>query len=243
MPMNNDRPSFLIYKDSFEVLQELSDEDLGKVFRMIFEYTIHGIIPDKKDKNYIAFSFLKLNLDRDNKKYLDIIERNKINGSKGGRPKKPKKPSGLNGNPSKPKKADIDIDTDIVIERDIDIDIKTKHSFCKSPYFEFSKFEEAFLQTKCYSRYPNLSIEAIHEELMLASDSNSKYKYNNWLSVAQNWVNRNPAKYQNTIKKSIEQDPISPLMNKGDKIRAENDARLEAQLKLLAHEDPYSKYH
>ena len=153
--MEKQRPSFLIYKDSFEVLQELSDEDLGKVFRMIFEYTIDAVLPDKKDKNYIAFSFIKLHLDRDNKKYSDIVERNKSNGIKGGRPQKPKKPSGLNGNPknpSEPKKPDIDID--IEIESDIESVKKIKslnnitqykNLIEKKQYFKNEKLKETFL--------------------------------------------------------------------------------------------------
>ena len=58
---------------------------------------------------------LKNQFIRDNEKYLTVVERNKENGKKGGRPKKetvtknpnkPKKPNGLNGLPDKPKKAD-----------------------------------------------------------------------------------------------------------------------------------------
>ena len=54
----------------------------------------------------VAFSPFKNQFIRDEKKYESIVERNRINGLKGGRPSKPKEPTGLSGNPSDPKKAD-----------------------------------------------------------------------------------------------------------------------------------------
>ena len=65
----------------------------------------------------ILFEPIRLQLQRDQAKYEIICERNRVNGAKGGRPKKqdeePNKPSGLSGNPEEPKKPDIDIDNDI----------------------------------------------------------------------------------------------------------------------------------
>lgn len=62
----------------------------------------------------LAFTPIKQQLKRDLKKYETIIERNKVNGSKGGRPKKEEtqKTQWVNsvnlGNPKEPKKADND---------------------------------------------------------------------------------------------------------------------------------------
>lgn len=237
MPMNS-RDTCIFYRSIFEAIEMLeNDKEKATIYNAIFNYSLNFIEPDLSGTCAMIWKLILPVLEKGNTNY--------INGSKPKKKANQKRTRSETQANNKRTVSEVEAYKDKDKDKDIDkdIDIKTKHSFCKSPYFEFSKFEEAFLQTKCYKRYPNLSIEAIHEELMLASDSNSKYKYNNWISVAQSWVNRNPAKYQNSIKKSIEQDPISPLMNKGDKIRAENDARLEAQLKLLAHEDPYSKYH
>jgi len=119
--------------------------------------------------------------------------------------------------------------------------VKKAHTFSESVYHEnLELFTEDFTKTKTYLDNSNIDIEKLFDTLSLADD---KYKYTDWLKTAQAWFRRKPSEFKFSIKSKIEQDPISPLMNKGDKIRAENDARLEAQLKLTAHEDPYSKYH
>lgn len=122
--MPNDRKSFVLYKDSLEILDDLTDEQAGKLFKAIRSYqTGEEIELDPITK--IAFTPFRTHFVRDDEKYQKIVERNKNNGSKGGRPKnpeEPKKPSGLNGNPNEPKKAD----SDIVIG--IDSDIATKEN-------------------------------------------------------------------------------------------------------------------
>ena len=44
--MDVDRQSFIIYKNFYEPIKHLDDEDLGKLFRAIFEYNL-------SDKNII----------------------------------------------------------------------------------------------------------------------------------------------------------------------------------------------
>ena len=100
------REGFIIYKSFYEPLKILSNEQLGKLFRAIFEYQVNGIEEVEPDIK-MAFEFFKNQFRLDNEKYEKIVERNKINGSKGGRPKtqeNSKNPVGL----EKPKKADKD---------------------------------------------------------------------------------------------------------------------------------------
>ena len=110
-----DKQSFLIYKSFFEPIKHLSDEQLGQIFRAIFEYQIQDKQPTLDANLNMAFMFFKNQFVLDNVKYEKIVERNKVNGSKGGRPKKPKKPNGLLKNPKnpvEPKKPDNDKDKD-----------------------------------------------------------------------------------------------------------------------------------
>ena len=108
------RKSFLIYIDSLPVLDDLTDEQAGKLFKAISSYH-KGEDLELDSLTKIAFSPFKSQFIRDDEKYQKIVERNKNNGLKGGRPKtedNPEKPSGLNGNPVNPKKADSDSDSD-----------------------------------------------------------------------------------------------------------------------------------
>lgn len=115
--MSKDKKSFLIFKDSLPVLDELSNEQAGLLFKAIKSYqNDEDIELDSLTK--IIFSPFKAQFDRDNEKYQKIVERNKNNGLKGGRPKteanqkNPDKPSGLSKNPKNPSKADSDSDSD-----------------------------------------------------------------------------------------------------------------------------------
>jgi hypothetical protein len=105
------KESFVIYKAFYEPISELSDEDLGQLFRCIFLYQIKEIEPANTSRIYMAFQFFKNQFRLDNEKYLVVVNRNKNNGLKGGRPKtqdNPKNPVGY----LKPKKADNDNNND-----------------------------------------------------------------------------------------------------------------------------------
>ena len=112
------KDGFVIYKSFYAPIQSLSDESLGKLFRAIFEYQIHGVCVELPIELTMAFNFFKTKFESDNIKYEAVVERNKINGRKGGRPLKedadneteenPKNPVGF----EEPKKADKDMDKD-----------------------------------------------------------------------------------------------------------------------------------
>ena len=121
--------SFIIYHSYMDIFEDLTDEQLGKLFRAFFNYELHRIEPDFIGEMKIAFKFIKKDLDVNLEKYEKTCEKNRLNGLKGGRPRNPSgfqenpnNPSGYLNNPNKPKKADEDEvdDEDEEYERDID---------------------------------------------------------------------------------------------------------------------------
>ena len=101
------KSSFIVHLDSLDVIDDLSDEQCGELLRAMRAYhSDDEFTPSAIVK--VAFSQFKNQFSRDQKKYKSIVERNRINGSKGGRPPLPNKPTGLSGNPDEPKKADSD---------------------------------------------------------------------------------------------------------------------------------------
>jgi hypothetical protein len=99
-----------------DILDDLTDEQAGMLFKAIKAHQ-KGEDLELSPIVKIAFSPFKNQFARDDEKYQKIVERNKNNGLKGGRPKNqdnPEKPSGLIGNPDNPRKADNknDIDSD-----------------------------------------------------------------------------------------------------------------------------------
>ena len=114
------KQSFILHLDSLEVLDKLSDSECAELFKAIRDYN-KGLELNLSSLVDIVFTQFKNQFDRDLDKYKSICERNKVNGSKGGRPKNPKNPVGFSKtqrNPKKPKKAvsdsDNDKDSDIV---------------------------------------------------------------------------------------------------------------------------------
>lgn len=86
------KEGFLLYKGFWEPIKGLPNEKLGMLFRAIFEYQISGVEPGPENEIFMAFLFFKNQFKVDEKKYQTIIERNRNNGKKGGRPPKKKDP-------------------------------------------------------------------------------------------------------------------------------------------------------
>lgn len=150
------KESFIIYKGFYEPIKSLTDEQLGQLFRCIFNYHIEGIEPTINDSIYMAFQFFKNQFRLDEGKYQKVVERNKNNGSKGGRPKLNQEPNETQKTHSvilKPKKAykDNDKDNDInnihPIQKYIKEDLKNvsklpvqlKYEDCERLLTEFNK--------------------------------------------------------------------------------------------------------
>lgn len=123
--------SFVIYHNYLENLEDLTDEQFGKLFRALFHYEIKREEPGFTGSLKIAFNFIKQDLDANLEKYENICERNRLNGLKGGRPRNPsgfqenpRNPSGFQENPKQPKKADNDNEYDN--ENDIYMQVSKK---------------------------------------------------------------------------------------------------------------------
>ena len=115
--------SFVIYHNYRDTLEDLTDEQVGKLFRAIFDYEI-----DKKEPNFdgelkIAFRFIKKDLDLNNDKYESICERNRKNGQKGGAPKGNQN---AKKQPKQPKQPDNDNEYDNDNDYDYDNILESK---------------------------------------------------------------------------------------------------------------------
>ena len=79
--------SFLMYHEYREILEDLTNEELGMLFRAILDYEIDGVEPNFTGMLKMAFKVIKGNLDRDSQKYDKRCETSSENGKLGGRPK------------------------------------------------------------------------------------------------------------------------------------------------------------
>lgn len=189
--MAKDKKSFILYTDLIHTVNKLPDEKAGELFKHILSY-VNDENPTTEDiLLQVTFEPIRQQLKRDLQRYLNICDRNKLNGQKGGRPKKPKKPSGLSGNPEKPKKPDNDNDND----NDIN----------KGPAFKEFKI---YAQEKC-KEYNYIYSET---DLKMKFDA---WNNNNWINgngkKIKNWKSTliNSMKY--IFKPSIESVDLSEV--------------------------------
>ena len=196
-----DKTNFILYKDSKEIINILSDEQAGKLFKAIFQYVEDRTELDTKDGMLkIAFTQIKITLERDLIKYKSTVKRNIENGKKGGRPKnkatktQPVKnnPNGLNENPKEPKKADSDngsvIDNDIVIDNVKEINKKSDLEIAINDFVKFRKTIKKPMNEKALTLFNNKLNQ-------LANDDETKIKIieqsilNGWAGIFE--LNRN----------------------------------------------------
>lgn len=78
------KQSFILYADIREPLSDLTDEQIGKLFRAILDYVADGKEPRFKGAMAMAFSFVRSALDRDAIKYQRKVERRRAAGRVGG---------------------------------------------------------------------------------------------------------------------------------------------------------------
>ncbi len=141
--MSKERKSFLLHFDSLGILDQLTNDQCGKLFIACRDYNLGKELNLDETLALVFFPF-KAQFQRDKEKYSIVVNRNKTNGSKGGRPAnpvKPKKPSGLIDNPSKPKKADSGNVNGSVSGNESDNDSKSdnKDIVTGVPKFNFKK--------------------------------------------------------------------------------------------------------
>ena len=81
-----EKDGFVIYKSFYKPISRLSDNQLGRLLRALFEYNIKGDITVDDDIE-MAFEFFRNQFEIDKAKYLKVIEKNRENGRRGGQQK------------------------------------------------------------------------------------------------------------------------------------------------------------
>ena len=77
-----------LYVGYLETLAPYTDEERGRLMMAMLNYAVYGQIPEFTGNERYIWPSLKGQIDRDKKNYADRCERNRINGAKGGRPRK-----------------------------------------------------------------------------------------------------------------------------------------------------------
>ena len=79
--------SFVLYTDYRRQFDLLTDAELGQLIRAVMDYVETGQPPDLPAGPQMAFAFISAQIDRDMKKYQEVIEKRRAAGSAGGKQK------------------------------------------------------------------------------------------------------------------------------------------------------------
>ena len=110
--MAEGKKSFILYCDQRGIFDKLPDEYAGRLIKHIFAY-VNDEEPETDDLVItMAFEGIKTALKRDLQKYHNYIEKQRVNGKSGGRPRKANETQKTQAFFEKPKKADSDSDSD-----------------------------------------------------------------------------------------------------------------------------------
>jgi hypothetical protein len=121
--MAEGKNKIIVYKDWLNNFEDLTDEELGKLMRHFFEY-VNDLNPVLEDRILnIAWRPIEATLKRDLKAWESFVDKQKGNGSKGGRPPKAETQTTqiTQAFIEEPKKPVSDSDSDSVNERESDI--------------------------------------------------------------------------------------------------------------------------
>ena len=86
-----EKRTFLMYSEWQPLLEGMSDEQAGQLFKKIYAYQTGNEYEIQDALILGVFNMIKAKFDADRKLYVEKCERNKLNGAKGGRPKKQEK--------------------------------------------------------------------------------------------------------------------------------------------------------
>lgn len=115
--MAEGKKRIMFYADWMEQFTDLTDEEAGKLIKHIMQY-LNDLNPEAPDRlTTLLFKPFEKQFKRDLVKYEDFIDKQRENGSKGGRPNKTQKTQAFI---SKPKKADKDKVKDKVKDKEIE---------------------------------------------------------------------------------------------------------------------------
>lgn len=95
--MAGKRDTVIFYQNQIRICKKhLTADQFGRLMSALFALD-DGEDPEVDEDIALAFDFMSLQQKLDKEKYDKIVERNRKNGAKGGRPKKDKNPNNPNG--------------------------------------------------------------------------------------------------------------------------------------------------
>ena len=151
------KQTFILHVDKLDIINDFTYEERGRLFTAIYEYQKNGTIPSKdflKESYYLFKGSFVPQFEADKKKYAEMIERNRINGTKNKKNTNTSVstqslPVGTNGSQSMPVEASGSLTDTVTVTETVTENDFNKKIHSSSFYVEQKKEEEDFIKNDC----------------------------------------------------------------------------------------------
>ena len=203
--MTEKKMSFVLPTDLLDDLEDFSDEEVGKIFRAILIYTNETEEPEFDDRAMkVVFRHIKKYIDIANENYDKKVQANRVNGAKGGRPKKdaeenPKKPTVIEKTErfsEKPNKSHTETESESDIESVSEFECETETDIESVSEFECEIKPDGAAHTHTKSYGENKNVILSDEEYERLTERMGGSKRSEYIEKLSDYMASTGKKYQ-----------------------------------------------
>jgi hypothetical protein len=199
MTNQNQRKSFIIHKDSLDILDQLNDEQAGKLFKAIFQYQKTGEIESLDQFTKIILTPFISQFKRDEDKWLNVVERNRANIAKRWNTKNT---TGKTGIPKDTKNTDSDSKSVSDSVSDSKSDIKEISSLRSDTKKNFIKPTLQEIQAYCQERKNSVNPQKWLNHYESNGWKVGKNPMKDWKAAVRTWENSDYSKQEQKLTQS-----------------------------------------
>ena len=177
------KESFVLYSEQRELIDILSDEEAGKLFKNIFKY-VNGEIPQLNGAVQMAFISIRQQLDRNAAKYEAKKEKLRQNGLKGGRPKKNSTQNKSNGF-SENQMVNLESKKSLYVNDNVNVNDNNIIDISETKTFKNPTLDE--IRNYCTERKNNVNAEQFYDFYASKGWMIGKNKMKDWKAAIRTW--------------------------------------------------------
>lgn len=228
--------SFILYCDTGQHLELLSDEDAGLLFKGIVHYADTGELPQLPPMAAMAFSFIRAQIDRDQEKWNTTREKRRAAGKSGGLKSgesRQRSNEAKEANASNPKQNEADeadnVNVTVPVTGNVPVTVINREKTDKPPRPRFTPPSE----DEAINYFDEQGSSAAEAKSFLDYYAANGWKVGgratmkNWQAAARNWIRR-AGQYSHPQTKQVAAEPATDTISRAaERLASGNFSNLE----------------
>lgn len=228
--------SFILYCDTGQHLELLSDEDAGLLFKGIVHYADTGELPQLPPMAAMAFSFIRAQIDRDQEKWNTTREKRRAAGKSGGLKSgesRQRSNEAKEANASNPKQNEADeadnVNVTVPVTGNVPVTVINREKTDKPPRPRFTPPSE----DEAINYFDEQGSSAAEAKSFLDYYAANGWKIGgratmkNWQAAARNWIRR-AGQYSHPQTKQVAAEPATDTISRAaERLASGNFSNLE----------------